>query len=83
MKRYKIKQWLILAILALITGICLIGWQTQGITQSSPSQPALTLSTSQLTLEEVGTGIYALVADTDFPNDQPNAAVCNGGIIIG
>lgn len=81
-KKYKMKQWIILPILALITGICLVGWQTQGIAQSA-SQPALTLSKAQLILEEVGTGIYALIADSDFPNDQPEAAVCNGGIIIG
>ncbi|MGB5595728.1 MAG: hypothetical protein WBM32_17780 [Crocosphaera sp.] len=31
MKRYKVKPWIILPILALITAICLVGWQTQGI----------------------------------------------------
>ena len=81
--KIKLKRWIILPILALITGICLVGWQTQGLTQPSSPKPALTLSNAQLTLENVGTGIYALVADTDFPNDNPNLAVCNGGIIVG
>ncbi len=83
MKRYKIKPWIILPILALITLVCLIGWQTQTLSQSVAPVSNLSLNNAQLTLEEIAPGIYGLIADTDFPNDDPNAAICNGGIIIG
>ncbi|MEE3715283.1 MBL fold metallo-hydrolase [Tumidithrix elongata RA019] len=40
------------------------------------------LQKAGLTLEEVGQGIYSLVASTDFP-PQPGLAICNAGIVIG
>ncbi len=82
MKRLKLKQWLILLLLALITGISLAGWQLQGRAQSA-APAVVSLKTAGLTLTQVGSGVYSLVASTDFPPKDANAAICNAGVVIG
>ncbi|NJK34503.1 MAG: MBL fold metallo-hydrolase [Oscillatoriales cyanobacterium SM2_2_1] len=48
------------------------------------SQGATTLQTAGLKLEQVGAGIYALIAEkVDFPPTNPKLAIANGGFIIG
>jgi glyoxylase-like metal-dependent hydrolase (beta-lactamase superfamily II) len=59
-----------------------MGWATHAQAQSLPT-PQLTLETAGLTLQELGSGVYGLIASSDFPWKDPNAAICNAGIVIG
>ena len=74
----KLHRWAIGLLLAIATLVSIVGWQTP-----SPAQADLTLEAAGLTLEELAEGVYGLIASTDFPPSNPNAAICNGGIIIG
>jgi cyclase len=49
----------------------------------APAQNALTLEAAGLTLTELAAGVYGLIASTDFPPSNADAAICNGGIVIG
>ncbi len=54
--------------------------------QKNPSETSIatvSLQNAGLQLQEVGQGIYALVASTDFPPVSPMVAICNGGFVIG
>ena len=46
------------------------------------AQTELTLETAGLRVEELGEGVYGLIASTDFPNEDPNAAICNAAIVV-
>lgn len=78
MKPSKFWRWFALLLLTAITCVGLISWQLQ-----SRAEQATSLKTAGLSLEPVGTGIYALISSTDFPPKDPNLAICNGGIVIG
>jgi glyoxylase-like metal-dependent hydrolase (beta-lactamase superfamily II) len=59
-------------------------------TEPSPAKaPDLKTSTPSLaaaglTLQELGRGVYGLIASTDYPPSDPaKIAICNGGIVIG
>lgn len=42
------------------------------------------LAAAGLTLQELGRGVYGLIASTDYPpSDLAKIAICNGGIVIG
>ncbi len=47
------------------------------------AQTELTLEAAGLSLEELGEGVYGLISSTDFPNEDPNIAICNAAIVIG
>lgn len=81
MKRWH--QWIVLLLATLVTFVAVIGCHNYSQAQSSPSAPKLTLQTAGLTLKDLGSGVYGLIASTDFPPKDPNAAICNGGIVIG
>lgn len=70
--------WILALVLALGTLVGVLGLQAP-----APAQAPVTLASAGLTLEEVGPGIYSLLASTDFPPSGPNIAICNGTIIIG
>ncbi|MCY7331670.1 MAG: MBL fold metallo-hydrolase [Pseudanabaena sp. CAN_BIN31] len=60
--------------------------QTQIQAQNKPVETSIktvSLQNAGLQLQEVGQGIYALVASTDFPPVSPMVAICNGGFVIG
>lgn len=76
------QKWLIFLLATLITLFAVVGWQNHSHAQSAPA-PYLSLKTAGLTLKEVDSGIYALISSTDFPPQDPNIAICNGGIVIG
>ncbi len=78
MKTQKWQNWVILAVLTLVSAIGVF-WSPPGLTQSSK----VNLETAGLTLEKVEPGIYALIANLDFPPKDPQLAICNAGIIIG
>ncbi|MBW4461326.1 MAG: MBL fold metallo-hydrolase [Nodosilinea sp. WJT8-NPBG4] len=42
-----------------------------------------TLASAGLTVEELGEGVYGLIASVDFPPTDAGMAICNGGIVIG
>ncbi|MEG3438887.1 MBL fold metallo-hydrolase [Pannus brasiliensis CCIBt3594] len=74
MKRFLITFFCTLSIVAL----GLFGWQYSATSQ------ALTLESAGLTLQQVGSGVYTLIASTDFPaKDMKRIAICNAGIVIG
>ncbi len=62
---------------------------------STPTEPAPSkapelktsnpnLAAAGLTLQELGRGVYGLIASTDYPPSDPaKIAICNGGIVIG
>ena len=96
LKKLKIKYLLAfaLAAIAAIMSITLgYGWmpaesqnQPQIQAQNKPAETSIKTISFQnagLQLQEVGQGIYALVASTDFPPLSPAVAICNGGIVIG
>jgi len=89
---------LLLAAIATIMTILLgNGWMPADAQAQKPNQtiiqaqnkPAetniatISLQNAGLQLQEVGQGIYALVASTDFPPVSPMVAICNGGFVIG
>ncbi|MBE9109378.1 MBL fold metallo-hydrolase [Nodosilinea sp. LEGE 07298] len=51
--------------------------------QAQETASTATLDSAGLTLEELGDGIYGLIASVDFPPVDPGMAICNGGIVIG
>ncbi len=77
-----LRRCLILGLATLLTILGVISCQSHSQSQSATSGN-LTLETAGLTLEELGSGIYGLIASTDFPAQDPNAAICNAGIVIG
>ncbi|HBB36225.1 MAG TPA: MBL fold metallo-hydrolase [Cyanobacteria bacterium UBA8803] len=78
----RLRHWIVLWLVTLVTFVGAISWHGYSQAQSSPNAN-LTLETAGLTLEELGSGVYGLIASTDFPPQNPNAAICNGGIVIG
>lgn len=76
----KLRQWVLGLLLVSLTAVGLITLQPRATAQD-PS-PA-TLASAGLTLEELGDGVYGLIASVDFPPTDPNMAICNGGIVIG
>jgi cyclase len=75
----QLRRWLVGVMATVTTLISILGIQT--LTFAQP--PELTLEAAGLTLEELTDGVYGLIASTDFPPSSPNAAICNGGIVIG
>lgn len=73
-----LSRWILSLILALGTIIGILSAQAP-----APAQTPVTLASAGLTLEEVGPGVYSLLASTDFPPAGPNIAICNGSIIVG
>ncbi|WP_346290500.1 MBL fold metallo-hydrolase [Sphaerothrix gracilis] len=74
----KLRQWAIALVLILATLTGIISLQAPAPAQTQP-----TLESAELTLRELGEGVYGLIASTDFPPANPGAAICNGGIVIG
>ncbi|MGQ9865296.1 MAG: MBL fold metallo-hydrolase [Pseudanabaenaceae cyanobacterium] len=68
--------WVTLGAIALIFSL--------GLRPPAPviAQTAPTLASAGLTLENLGNGAYALVADVDFPPPE-GRAICNGGFVVG
>lgn len=84
----KAKQLLVLLIVALITFIGVIGGHSYSVAQpqsevKTTTTSTLTLEAAGLTLEQVGSGVYALISSADFPLASPKTAVANAGIVIG
>ncbi|AFY70772.1 beta-lactamase domain protein [Thalassoporum mexicanum PCC 7367] len=79
------------ALAAMLTFFGIIGWhnyipavQAQEAQETiAPASIEARLNQANLTLAEVGSGVYALVADTDFPPASEDVAISNGGIVIG
>jgi glyoxylase-like metal-dependent hydrolase (beta-lactamase superfamily II) len=82
MSMNRVRQWIVLLLATLVTCVGVIGWHNHSQAQSSPP-PNLTLETAGLTLQKLGSGVYGLIASTDFPPKDANAAICNAGIVIG
>ena len=78
MKFPRLSRWLLSVLIIAITSLAILGGQV-----SSQAQSPLSLDSAGLTLEKVGDGIYSLIADVDFPPEDPQRAICNGSIIIG
>ena len=78
----RLRRWIVLLLATLVTCVGVIGWHSHSQAQS-PATSNLSLETAGLTLQELGSGIYGLIASTDFPSQSPNAAICNAGIVIG
>jgi cyclase len=72
-------------VVALFTFFGIIGWHNYAPAQESiaPASIESRLDKANLTLQEVGSGVYAVVANTDFPPASPDVAICDGGIVIG
>ena len=70
-------RWVVALLVAIATLVGIVGLQAR------PTQASLTLESAGLTLEEIADGVYGAIASTDFPSENPNAAICNGGIVIG
>ncbi|PSR16545.1 MBL fold metallo-hydrolase [filamentous cyanobacterium CCP3] len=70
-----------LGLLALVTMVGLVTLATYTPAQETAAPP--TLESAGLTLEELGDGVYGLVASVDFPPADAGMAICNGGIVIG
>lgn len=77
MKRYKLIQYLLSSILVVAICLGVVSWN------EATSAQSLSLKTAGLSLEKVASGIYTLVSQNDFPNSNPNGAICNVGIVIG
>jgi glyoxylase-like metal-dependent hydrolase (beta-lactamase superfamily II) len=89
--------FLLAAIATIMTILIGYGWMPADAQSQKPSQTVLqaqkkpaetsiatvSLQNAGLQLQEVGQGIYALVASTDFPPVNPMVAICNGGFVIG
>jgi glyoxylase-like metal-dependent hydrolase (beta-lactamase superfamily II) len=83
--RSKALQLVAATFVALLTFFGVIGWHSYAPAQESiaPASIESRLNSASLTLNEVSSGIYALISSTDFPPSSPDVAICNGGIIIG
>ena len=77
----QLRQWVLGLLLVTLTAVGLIALQPRATAQETASP--VTLDSAGLTLEELGEGIYGLIASVDFPPSNPAMAICNGGIIIG
>ena len=73
-----LRRRLLIPVLACLSAVYVLVWQLP-----SPAQTPLTLEAAGLTLEQLGQGVYGLIASTDFPASGPNIAICNGSIVIG
>ncbi|MGG6241662.1 MBL fold metallo-hydrolase [Nodosilinea sp. AN01ver1] len=78
----QLRRW-VLGLLVALTAVGLIALQPRLAAQAQESAPPATLDSAGLTLEELGDGVYGLIASVDFPPTDPNLAICNGGIVIG
>ncbi len=72
-----------LGLMALIATLGLITLQPRAIAQAPGAPAPATLESAGLTLEELGDGVYGLIASVDFPPQDAGLAICNGGIIVG
>ncbi|MEP0927829.1 MULTISPECIES: hypothetical protein [Cyanophyceae] len=77
----QLQQWVLVLLLVTVTAVGLIALQPRATAQDT-SAP-VTLESAGLTLEELGDGVYGLIASVDFPPTDPNMAICNGSIVIG
>jgi len=75
-----LRHWAIGLAIAIATLVAVLACQPPTAAQLEDD---LTLAAAGLTLEELADGVYGLIASTDFPPSDPNAAICNGGIVIG
>jgi glyoxylase-like metal-dependent hydrolase (beta-lactamase superfamily II) len=81
-----LRRWVIGSLIAIATTLSLLSVQLHDLRAQAPvpaTPSAPTLQTAGLTLTPIAKDIYGLLASTDFPPKTPNAAICNGGIIIG
>jgi cyclase len=78
----QLRRWM-LGLVVLVTALGLMALQPRATAQTPRAETPATLASAGLTLEELGDGIYGLIASVDFPPANPNLAICNGGIIIG
>ncbi|MGF1536906.1 MAG: MBL fold metallo-hydrolase [Elainellaceae cyanobacterium] len=80
-----LRQWAVAFLLTLAAALATIfgtvAVQAHPHDNSDIAQP--TLESAGLTVEQLADGVYGLLASTDFPVEDPNAAICNGGIVIG
>lgn len=76
----KFRQW---AIALLLMAAALFGTVVQAHPHDNSDIVQPTLSSAKLTVEPLAKGVYGLVASTDFPAEDPNIAICNGGIVVG
>ncbi|MBD1875150.1 MBL fold metallo-hydrolase [Nodosilinea sp. FACHB-131] len=77
----QLQQWVLGLLLVTLTAVGLITLQPRATAQDTPAP--VTLESAGLTLEELGEGVYGLIASVDFPPTDPGMAICNGGIVIG
>lgn len=77
----QLQQWVLGLLLVTLTAVGLITLQPRATAQDAPVP--VTLQSAGLTLEELGEGVYGLIASVDFPPADPSMAICNGGIVIG
>lgn len=77
----QLRQWMLGLLLVTLTAVGLITLQPGTTAQDTPDP--VTLESAGLTLEELGDGVYGLIASVDFPPTDPGMAICNGGIVIG
>lgn len=75
----RLRQWIILVFGIVIGFALVINLPNATVARQAP----LNLATASLKLEQLGTGIYSLISDTDYPPANENVAICNAGIIIG
>lgn len=79
----QLRQWGLGLLLVALTAVGLIALQPRLAVQAQETAPPATLDSAGLTLEELGDGVYGLIASVDFPPADPGMAICNGGIVIG
>lgn len=79
MNKIKWQKALGFLVSVLISLLIIVAWHNYSTAQNPP----LTLETASLSLDKLGTGVYALISDTDYPPTNENIAICNAGIIIG
>jgi glyoxylase-like metal-dependent hydrolase (beta-lactamase superfamily II) len=84
----KLKKLAALVLAGLVTLAIVTGWQNlnNSVAQISP-QPVINvnagLAKAGLKLQELGSGVYGLIANYDIPPASDDLAICNGGIVIG
>ncbi len=89
----KLRQWLAILFISLLTFLAIAGWHSYSTVQAQTPTPtranpqkvssSVSLQDAGLTLQDLGFGVFGLIASTDFPPTGPNVAICNGGIVIG
>lgn len=75
----QLQRWAIALGLTIATVLTVVIWQPQAPAQSAK----LTLDDAGLRMAKISDHVYSLIASTDFPPKDENAAICNGGIVIG